>query len=444
VNGTRTKPISLKAGSATPQLIASGAFSASDSTVEFKPTSVGLDQSGTLTIKTPNGKDVGTLNLKGDGEPKQKWFIDVSSFYDAVQNAFSNDMTTNEKLLFGTVHPNGTVIFDPALTTAFINDVIAEAQGLLSPFSVGLELLNASSSGTVQFNKWEADSSSPNGALGYAYIVDNQNGQFNIDDIYNNLTIYSRAEQNFRLSEALNENYDGKVDVYVNRYFSSNTPDWTREQLVKSLGKTVAHELGHNVGLNHTNNFNTNDVMAQGYVLGTQKSFTTTANAFKIALGLPWGVAEGQQAVQYYVTYITTGRGDAPDGAIDPDSQPQQPINDGLLWLLDSSSQDFVDTVNFGNVNLTGSVATLNFVLANVGDQSAKINNISLAGNTGQFTLSNIANGLVLAPNTNTPITISFDPSVIGQSNATLVINSDALQPVVEIPLTGFGQTTTP
>lgn len=454
VNGTRTKPISLKAGSATPQLSASGAFSTSGSTVQFKPTSVGLDQSGTLTIKTPTGKDVGTLKLKGDGEPKQKWFVDVSSFFnpddftDAIENAFANDMTTNEKLIFGTPNGSGTVVFDSTKASTFISDVIAEATGLLNPFSAGLERVTSSSSGTVDFDDWEAESldlfDEPAPTLGYAFIVDNKNGQFNIDDIYNKRTIYSKAEQNFRLSEALNENYDGHVDVYLNRYFTEQMADWTRQQLVRSLGKTIAHELGHNVGLNHTNKFDSSDVMAQGFVLGAPKSFTTTANAFKIALGLPWSQAEGQQAVQYYSTYIQRGRGDAPDGAIDPDSQPPQPINDGLLWLLEDSSQNFVDTINFGNVNLTGSVATLNFVLANVGDQSATINNISLAGNTGQFTLSNFTSGLVLAPGTNTPITISFDPSVIGQSNATLVINSDALQPVVEIPLTGFGQSTTP
>ncbi|QLE56855.1 Ig-like domain-containing protein [Nostoc sp. TCL26-01] len=471
VNGTRTKPISLKAGSATPQISASGAFSASGSTVQFKPTSVGLDQSGTLTIKTPTGKDVGTLNLKGDGEPKQKWFVDVSSFFnpddftDAIENTFSNDMTTNEKLIFGTANTGGTVVFDAGKASAFINDVIAEAAGLLNPFSAGLERVTSSSSGTVDFDDWEAESldlfDDKYPTLGSAFIVDNENGQYNIDDIYTNRTKYSTSEQNFRLSEALNENYDGHVDIYFNRYFQvygdtvyrdekgkslgfTGKEEWTRDQLVKSLGKTIAHELGHNVGLNHTNNFNPSDVMAQGFVLSTQKSFTTTANALKIALGLPWSDAEGQQAVQYYSTYITKGKGDAPEGISDPDSQPPKQIADGLLWLLEDGSQNFIDAINFGNVNLTGSVAKLNFVLTNTGDQLATINNISLTGNTGQFTLSNFTNGLVLAPGANTPITISFDPSVIGKSNATLVINSDALQPVVEIPLTGFAQSTNP
>jgi membrane-associated phospholipid phosphatase/methionine-rich copper-binding protein CopC len=480
VRGTRTKPIIFDTGSATPQLSTSGDFAISDSplsfnptsnefsisgvTLSFNPTSVGLDRSGTLTIKTPTGKDIGSIQLNGDGEARQKFSINYQSFIDAIIKTIESyglfgGMTENELIIFG-YNEERNKNYDPVKISSFVNDVIIEAESLLSPFSTGLERVtfSSSSSGVVEFNQWQG-SSSRTDVLGNSFVVDNKNGIFNTDDIFENRTKYSKVEQNFRLSEALNENYNGNVEVYVNQYFLNrpkpdlNRPksDWTRSELVNSLGKTIAHELGHTVGLNHTSSpknpkltINPNDVMAQGFVLDAKKSFSSTMNAFNIALGLPWNESQAQQAVQYYSAYIGSGGRDAPDGVDDPESQPSRPVNDGLLWLLEDGSKNFTNKIDFGNVNITGSVATLNFVLTNAGDRPATIDNVSLAGNTGQFTISNFTNGLVLAPGENKPITIGFDPSKVGNSNATLVINSDALQPVVEIPLTGFGQSTSP
>jgi hypothetical protein len=459
VNNTRSKTINLKVGSDTPQITTSNGFTVVGSTVQFTPTVAGQNQAGTLTIKTPTGKDVGTLTLLGDGEAKQKWFVDINSagsgsFLNSIQNSFDTVMTVSEKLLFGVFDGNGNLNFDPAKALSFINDVITEAETLLSPFSAGLERVSSSSPGTVSFDDWYWDSNDTNNleALGTAFVIDNKNGQFSTDDINNNRTVYSNSEQNFRLSEALNENYNGNVDIYVDRYFTiGSVPDpnppylvgtgeWTRQQLVNSFGKTISHELGHTLGLNHTNSFNLNDVLAQGFVTGARRNFSTTANSFKIGLGLPWTRVEGQQAIQYYSTYIANGGGDAALRNLDPDSPTLTPINDGLLWLLENGSKNFVDKIDFGKVNLDNTVSTLSFDLTNLGDQVANISNVSLLGNTGQFSLNGLTSNFVLSPGANKIINISFDPSVVGQSKTSLVINSDALQKTIEIPLTGFGQ----
>ena len=319
VGVTRSKAIDIRAGGAAPTLTATGAFSVAGAGVDFAPTTTALNQSGTLTVKAPTGGTAGTVSLLGDGQAKQRWKIDIDTifnpddFTDALENAFDNDMSTAEQALFGTANASGVLEWDAAKGLAFVNKVVAEAERLLTPFSAGVERITGfADSTTVNFDDLEKDSfEGLGGELGTAFIVDNSSGSYSTEDIRANRAQYSKAEQNFRLSEAMNENLQGNVDIYVDQYFQQNSSDWTEAQLLNSLGKTIAHELGHNVGLNHTNNWDGTDVMAQGFVFGAQRAFGTTVNAFKVAVAMSWTAAEAQQAIDYFVKYLDLGGGDA-------------------------------------------------------------------------------------------------------------------------------------
>ena len=374
VNGTRDKKLTLKTGSATPQLNASGAFSISGSNLQFNPTVAEQNQTGSLNIKTPTGKDVDTLNLRGDGEPQQEWFVDVDStddtdktnFLDSIKNVFDITAFPNEKLFFGTADTSGNVVFNEALATNFINDVKQEARNFLAPFSAALKEVTSTSDNAVAIDDFERTIGDAPGGLANTVSREDLDNDIR-KDLIKNFSVRSLSENIFRLSEGLNENYKGEVDIFFEEYFSLPTRtellrkttnvEWTKSDLVKSLGKTIAHEIGHTLGVPHTKetvmeknkkfllDIDDNDVMAQGIVAGSEtKSFSTTVNAFKIALGLPWSQNDGEQALNFYRKYneervriqkFAKSPHDSIPGILDGNELIPLAINDGLLLLLE-------------------------------------------------------------------------------------------------------------
>ena len=132
-----------------------------------------------------------------------------------------------------------------------------------------------------------------------------------------NRTERSVAEQNFILSEQLNESSDQKtIEIHADLFFSSFLL-WNRDRLVGSFAKTIVHELGHTVGLVHTNELPERDfeIMTQGRLFNgnpaPRANWNITGEAYKVALGLPWSISEAQKAVDYYMEYDRLGRGDA-------------------------------------------------------------------------------------------------------------------------------------
>ncbi len=85
----------------------------------------------------------------------------------------------------------------------------------------------------------------PDGDFGTADDTDH------VENLITHRTDLSEAQSFFLLSEALNERPSGEVDIYVERYFTGNNIQ-TTDQLINMLAKTVVHELGHHLGLNHT------------------------------------------------------------------------------------------------------------------------------------------------------------------------------------------------
>jgi hypothetical protein len=153
----------------------------------------------------------------------------------------------------------GNLVFDPAKAVAFGEDVARQAQLLFgSLFATAIERVMSPTDRTVRFNVWLAAGSAEAGSgLGTAHRVDFENGEYSPHEIRKSQTILSSAEQNFRLSEALNEIPSGHVDIYLDRLFEGENEanpngDFLRQDLVNTV-QDQAGELGHHLGLVHTN-----------------------------------------------------------------------------------------------------------------------------------------------------------------------------------------------
>src|SRR5262249_24493442 len=121
----------------------------------------------------------------------------------------------------------------------------------------------------------------------------------------------NQEEAHYRLSTDLNNQAGGQVDIYLDQYLKFDTFT-DQDQLVYTFAKTIAHELGHNVGLYHTagNGFAIDDPhartdsMAQGEDLTGGKPFLVTTNAFKVAVGADWSPFAAEQALDYFDAYV--------------------------------------------------------------------------------------------------------------------------------------------
>ena len=268
----------------------------------FDPRQTNTDLTTTLKIEKPGGGQVGTLVLKGDGVV-QDWLVDTAVFSDVL-------VRLSTGALVGASAAERQLIDSGDERDSIVNNVITRTEALMGAFSGGLNRSNASTVNSIDINKLAAESPCPaegGCTLGNAFIVDNSSNG-GVTGLVANRARFSRAEQNFRLSEALNEQLDGEVDTYIDRYLELR--DFAARgitALERALAKTFAHEIGHNVGINHTSGRSviairgaTGDVMAQGIDSAGSRTFDITANAFRVAVGIGWTSGQAQQAIDYF------------------------------------------------------------------------------------------------------------------------------------------------
>jgi hypothetical protein len=468
VGVTRHKPFDLHVGAgAVPQFfvtVGSGNnYTTSGPDVIFKPTAVGENVPGGLLIYTPDLRQVALLNLTGDAVPVQTWYIDQQAMFDEIQAEFPN-LNPSYQAIFGShsiFDSNSPLLFDVTKTNQFIADVISQAEGKLGDYSQGIvRTTDASDSNAVKIDSFHSSFFAGAGVLAastrpplsyFTFSPDNHNGQYSVLDLIKNRSVYSLGQQDFILSKALNETLSGETQLYLDHIFQQFNLDTARlakvdarTGLVNSLGKIIAHELGHQVGMVHTNGFDGDlspfsktpavDIMTQGLDYKGTTEFDITDSAMRVALGMDWDSDQAQDAISYFRKYVAFGKGqDAvpPDG--DNGLSPFTP-NAPVLNVLDSTGQVHT-SVDFGTVTVPGPAHTLNLLLANIGDQPATLGTASIAG-THQFAVTGLTPGQVLAPGAQVPFTVTFTPVDFGNSTATLTVNSNGVDPHFMIPLT--------
>ena len=73
-------------------------------------------------------------------------------------------------------------------------------------------------------------------------------------------------------------------------------------------------------------------------------------------------------------------------------------VDDGLLWLLETETENYAGNIDFGNVNPDDEAKTLNYSIANIGDEPAILEQVSLIGDTDRFSLENLPENIELQP----------------------------------------------
>jgi hypothetical protein len=461
VGVTRSKPIRINTGSAaTPNLFATSLpFSVSGGTMTFAPSTPGENQETQLLVQAPTGDLVGSLTMRGDGEGRQKYLVNVgnvndpTSFVAQARILFETNVMNNaEKQLFRDMNQSN-LVFDPERARLLAEAAVSKAEQLMSPFSSGLERVISDDGETAVVGSFEAGGADR--ASGEtAGPLDNATGIYSVQDLRLNRNKYSQAERAFRLSEALNERPAAEISVFLPNFFTAHHKDlrtFTFDTLVFALGKTIAHEIGHALGLAHTNAFdlgklevmtqydNTSHYDDQGY-----DRFDVTKNAFKIATGLDWTAAEAEQAIDYFTSWINGGSLEGlPGGPGDENHGDPSPIHDGLLWVRDDPSGAYIDSINFGNSDVNAGPSTRQFLLSNLGEEPATLGDLLIKGG-GPFTISGLSSGQVIPALSQVSFTVSFDPTTTGAASGSLAIANDGLDVQVDVTLSGFGQTSTP
>ncbi|MHB8955464.1 MAG: putative Ig domain-containing protein [Pirellulaceae bacterium] len=453
----------------------------------FDPTETGQDLTTTLSVGAPNGMPAGTLEMLGDGE-LVNIVIDEVAFRTVLDNLAAGTPGGDQ----GADAHELLMIDDVAERNQLVADVITRLELLLAPFRVpglngtfgdsddgGWQRGNASVGGkVVEYNDFLTDVCPAvpgeicpgSTTLGSAHHVDNrENGGVWTLSLPAERAKYSVAEENFRLSETLNERQNGHIDLYVDRYFryfndayrAANVYPWTPydltwDELVKALGKTFVHELGHTTGLNHPAMRGidiglpgaVDDLMAQGLDTTGSLSWIVTIAAAKVAFGLAYDSAETQQALDYYWAYRQTREahsdfGDATNAGDDPDVTPLVPVGDGALAILRAEDLSFIRDASFGTVTVDGAgaqTAECSLVLLNSGDQDLIISEVMLAGGDNNFRLvPPAAGGTLLRPFEQLPLNVIYDPTTSGAHRATLEVYNDGLGGTYELDLSGFG-----
>ncbi|HVX11566.1 MAG TPA: DUF4214 domain-containing protein [Pirellulales bacterium] len=489
---TRSVPITEFGYPATLSVAANTDFSVNGQTLIFAPTLGQADeQKGTLTIQSPDGTPAPTpIALEGVAAQIQFWYIDPTEFLDQLQEDYSTMLYPN---ILGSLDASQHYQFDPTKAQGVIQQILTFANQKLAAYSPALQEVSVTAIevpitlGPGVLVTPTNTSILPTHVIGLTLpAIDNGKGlilnnTFSTSDIVANRTKYSVPEQNYRLSMALNQYPSESISLYINNMIALLNSDITLKNatsyFVDEVGSTIAHELGHALGLNHINV--KNDIMFPTYNLGDGQgeSFVVTDPAMRVSLGMAYNDAPGpqksvpQQAIDYYAAYSLSSvdsvfknltsslatdttsslatdttsslaTDTTSDLAVDTDETPFTP-GIGIADVQSAADGTSVgSSLDFGSVSLGGAGNTLSFVLQNVGDKPLNISSFVMTGSS-QFIVSGLT-AQVLAPTETESFTIAFMPNEAGPASATFLVNNDGADPGLSINLTGMALSTGP
>ena len=480
VGVVRERPIQLEVGDkARPTFQVTGgglfdnpgAFPMGGEAIEafkFSPSEVKEDISATLKLMNPKNVEVmpstgKRLRIFGDGK-LQKFGIDEARLDAALRNlATTNALSDTLKAQLGSA--DGAVrraVIDAA--KSHVLQIYGDA--LRGMQQAGLGIIDALNKDVIAVNRFEQkdweikDPKSSDYGLVSPGVDDSSDatsefsgglgGPFDILLLKN---VAGEAELAFRLAQSLNQDPGGGMDVYLDRFRKGTSPGSAMErvyssvsELAQMLGKTIAHEMGHALGLRHVRTSN-DDVMKPAYGQDDREGavrFIEGEEALRMALGLEWDSADGKRALAYMDTAIHSdypGIANASQTSfpyVPPEPEPL--FSDPHLHVLYESGS-FANALQFPTVTADGAggaFAAKELQLTNDGALPLVINSVIVAGSNA-FRVDAPTQAFTLAPLETRKLIVQFDPQSGGLHNGELRINNQGITTEFNLQLSGSG-----
>jgi len=158
-----------------------------------------------------------------------------------------------------------------------------------------------------------------------------------------------------------------------------------------------------------------------------------------IGLALP-ATLNPTQTVTFTVRFAPTSAGSASGTLAIVSDGSNSPLNIPLsgTGLTPGSLTATPSSVNFGNV-VIGNSPSVSVKLSNTGGTSVTISSATVSG-TG-FSFNGLTLPMTLNAGQNTTFNVVFSPTSAGNSSGTVIVNSDAINPALDVQLSGKGVT---
>jgi hypothetical protein len=473
-------------------------FSYAGGEVRFDPGSVG-NLSSQLAVTAPDAKVVGKIDLAGVGIALQNVYFSHTEFAAKIKALVdAGAPTADARLLamFPDTDGNGSRTtgvdkagFD-ATVAQLANDIDVEFYVTMlgvDPTALGTVTIVDGTPGTGDKVNLRNQALEPSAALynggaaavwadfGITYFLNNlvpNEGTMSLPQTeYLFAGLFDRSDSDTSGSSFVPGGTGMIVNLDVDTAAvpaAAATPAAYRSALVNQLASTIGHEFGHLLGAIHqrtnTAPYSSNYLMGLGTLLTTIPAIGPDfIGVFKAALGMPLTDAEFQAAYDYYKLqanndYTIVGQAYAFNNGGNPVPGPGHLISlDNpvpYLAVVDGPADDHlppnvIHNLDFGTVladGAGGELASQTIWLFNTGGNHLDLNSVEILGSSG-FKVTGFGGPTMLesfdeanpAPS-RLPITLTYDPSALGDATATLRITSDSSGGTVDIPLSGLGR----
>jgi hypothetical protein len=340
-----------------------------------------------------------------------------------------------------------------ALRTAFA-DPATVADGIMTlasayySGSVGSAIGISTGAGTEGSKSLFANSDPANPGLsgtagpGFGTGIDSLDG---INALVAQASSMSNVVKEYLLPQAINPDRAGNASTFI-LALTTWGANSTLAPYQQAVARTIAHELGHTLGLSHIqgavggNSYNitgsaTPDVMAYDGWSAAGASFSTSLDALFLALDQEVTAARVAAAMTYYTTARTTGGSGqtTPDGFFEIHDEA---IVGKAAVLLDAADSMVVSAADFGTVELADGRVTRGFNVANLGTEPVTVSEAELFGDES-FSMALPADFFtVLAPGQTRSFSVSYTPD-LGLSEGVLRLQSDASRMVLNLAAQG-------